>query len=90
MLFQLLLGSIPVFTLTKYNSCWITNQLSSKQRRLNMLMKKDVVKREIIKWLDVGDIYPIVDNIYVCHVSLVPKKGGIIVVTYERNELVPI
>lgn len=55
-----------------------------------MLMKKDVVKREIIKWLDVGDIYPIVDNNYVCHVSLVPKKGGIIVVTYERNELVPI
>ena len=47
-----------------------------------------VVKKDIIKWLDVGVIYPIADNSWVCHVQCVPKKGGMIVVPNERNELV--
>ena len=37
------------------------------QRRLNPPMQ-EVVKKEIIKWLDTGVIYPISDSIWVCHV----------------------
>ena len=50
---------------------------------------QEVVKKEIIKWLDIGVIYPISGSSRVCHVQCVPKKGGITVVTDERNELVP-
>ena len=50
---------------------------------------QEVVKKEIIKWLDIGVIYPISGSSWVCHVQCVPKKGGITVVTDERNEFVP-
>ena len=58
------------------------------QRRLNPPMQ-EVVKKEIIKWLDAGVIYPISDSNWVCPVQCVPKKGGMTVVPNERNELVP-
>ena len=58
------------------------------QRRLNPIMK-DVVKKEIIKWLDAGIIYPISDSMWVSLVQCVPKKGGITVVANEKNELIP-
>ena len=45
------------------------------QRRLNPPMQ-EVVKKEIIKWLDLGVIYPIADSSWVCPVQCVPKKGG--------------
>jgi len=40
---------------------------------------KEVVKKEIIKWLDGGIIYQISDNVWVSPVQYVPKKGGVIV-----------
>ncbi|KAL4313088.1 hypothetical protein GQ457_01G000070 [Hibiscus cannabinus] len=46
------------------------------QRRLNQAMK-DVVRKEILKWLDAGIIYPISDSEWVSPVQCVPKKGGI-------------
>ncbi|XP_049391614.1 uncharacterized protein LOC125856073 [Solanum stenotomum] len=58
------------------------------QRRLNAPMQ-EVVKKEIIKWLDVVVIYPIADSSWVCLVQCIPKKGGIIVVPNVKNELVP-
>ena len=45
--------------------------------------------KEIIKLLDAGIIYPIEDSPWVSPVHCVPKKGGMTVVTNERNELVP-
>nr|GEV66822.1 reverse transcriptase domain-containing protein [Tanacetum cinerariifolium] len=48
-----------------------------------------VVKKKIIKLLDVGIIYPIEDSPWVSPVHCVPKKGGMTVVTNEENELVP-
>ena len=59
------------------------------QRCLNQPMQ-EVVKKEIIKLLDAGVIYPITDSSWVCPVQCVPKKGGMPVVPNERNELVPI
>ncbi|KAL5564326.1 hypothetical protein UlMin_027490 [Ulmus minor] len=58
------------------------------QRRLNPIMK-EVVKKEIIKWLDAGIIYPISDSSWVSPVQCVPKKGGMIVIENEKNELIP-
>ncbi|KAL8116362.1 hypothetical protein AgCh_022748 [Apium graveolens] len=60
-----------------------------QQRRLNPIMK-EVVKKEILKWLDAGIIYPISDSSWVSSVQCVPKKGGITVVANEKNELIPI
>ncbi|GJS98808.1 reverse transcriptase domain-containing protein [Tanacetum coccineum] len=58
-----------------------------KQRRLNPNMQ-EVVKKEIMKLLDTGIIYPIVDSPWVSPIHCVVKKGGITVVTNENNELV--
>ena len=57
------------------------------QRCLNQPMQ-EVVKKEIIKLLDAGVIYQIVDSSWVCLVQCVPKKGGLTVVPNEKNELV--
>lgn len=58
------------------------------QRRLNPNMM-DVVKKEVIKLLDCGVIYPISDSRWVSPVQVVPSKSGITVVKNEENELVP-
>ncbi|KAJ9548124.1 hypothetical protein OSB04_020667 [Centaurea solstitialis] len=50
---------------------------------------QEVVKKEVIKLLDTGIIYPISDSPWVSHVQVVPKKGGLTVVTNDNNELVP-
>ncbi|KAJ9538724.1 hypothetical protein OSB04_031457 [Centaurea solstitialis] len=55
------------------------------QRRLNPIMK-EVVKKEILKWLDAGIIYPISSSGWVSPVQCVPKKGGTTVITNEKNE----
>ena len=62
--------------------------MAQPQRRLNPMMK-EVVKKEIIKWLDAGIIYPISDSEWVSPVQCVPNKGGMTVVPNEKNELIP-
>ncbi|CAL2277581.1 unnamed protein product [Prunus armeniaca] len=57
------------------------------QRRLIPNMK-EVVRKEVMKLLDVGIIYPISDSKWVSPVQVVPKKSGITVVKNEANELV--
>ena len=63
---------------------------SSKQpqRRLNPIMK-EVVKKEVLKLLDIGVIYPIADSKWVSPNQVVPKKSGVTVVANENNELIP-
>ena len=58
------------------------------QRRLNPIMK-EVVRKELLKWLNVGFIYAILDSPWVSPVHVVPKKGGFIVIINEKNELIP-
>ncbi|CAN6712693.1 unnamed protein product [Malus baccata var. baccata] len=58
------------------------------QRRLNPPMM-EVVKKEIIKLIDCGVIYPISDSRWVSPVQCVPKKSGVTVVANAENELVP-
>ena len=50
---------------------------------------REVVKKEIMKLLDVGIIYPISDNNWVSPIHVVPKKGGMTVIKNEHNELIP-
>ncbi|KAM1889595.1 hypothetical protein ACFX13_047560 [Malus domestica] len=58
------------------------------QRRLNPPMM-EVVKKEIIKLLDCGVIYPISDSHWVSPVQVVPKKSGVTMVKNAEDELVP-
>lgn len=58
------------------------------QHRLNPLMM-EVVKKEVIKLLDVGIIYPISDSKWVSPIQVVPKRSGVTIVKNEANELVP-
>ena len=59
------------------------------QRRLNLIMK-EVVRKEVLKWLNAGFIYAISDNPWVSLVHVVPKKGGFTAIRNEKNELNPI
>ncbi|GJZ87357.1 hypothetical protein Tco_0658967, partial [Tanacetum coccineum] len=58
------------------------------QRRVNPKIH-EVIKKEVIKLLDAGLIYPISDSPCVSPVHCVPKKGGMTVVENEDNELIP-
>ncbi|GJR71163.1 reverse transcriptase domain-containing protein [Tanacetum coccineum] len=58
------------------------------QRRVNLKIH-EVIKKEVLKLLDAGMIYPISDSPWVSPVHCVPKKGGITVVANEENELIP-
>ena len=58
------------------------------QRRLNPVMK-EVVKKEVLKWLNVGFIYVTSDNPWVSPVHVVPKKRGMTIIRNEKNELIP-
>ena len=58
------------------------------QRRLNPVMKEVVIK-EVLKWLNTGFIYAISDNPWVSPVHVVPKKGGFTMIRNEKNELIP-
>jgi hypothetical protein len=49
----------------------------------------EVVKKEVLKLLKVGVIYPISDSEWVSPVQVVPKMGGMIVIRNEKNELIP-
>nr|GEV95254.1 reverse transcriptase domain-containing protein [Tanacetum cinerariifolium] len=49
----------------------------------------EVIKKEVIKLLDAGLIYPISDSPWVSPVHCVPKKGGMAVIENEDNELIP-
>ena len=58
------------------------------QQRLNPMIK-EVVRKEILKLLEAGIIYPVADSEWVSPVHCVPKKGGITIVPNDKNELIP-
>ena len=51
---------------------------------------KEVVIKEVLKWLNAGFIYAISDSPWVSLVHVVPKKGRFTVIRNEKNELIPI
>ena len=58
------------------------------QRRLSPTMK-EVVRKEVLKWLDVGVIYPISYSSWVSPLHVVQKHRGTIVIRTENNTLLP-
>jgi hypothetical protein len=50
---------------------------------------REVVKKEVLKLLKAGVIYPISDSECDSLVQVVLKKGGMTVIRNEKNELVP-
>ncbi|GJY19252.1 reverse transcriptase domain-containing protein [Tanacetum coccineum] len=58
------------------------------QRRVNPKIH-EVIKKEVLKLLDAGLIYPISDSPWVSPVHCVPKKGGFTVVENKENDLIP-
>ena len=50
---------------------------------------KEVVRKELLKWLDARVIYPISDSAWVNPIQVVPKKGGTTVINIENNTLLP-
>ena len=54
------------------------------QRRLNPAMK-EVVKKEVLKWLQAGFIYAISNSPWASLVQVVPKRRGMIVVRNEKK-----
>jgi len=58
------------------------------QRRLNNVMR-EVVKKEVLKLLHAGIIYPVPHSEWVSPVQVVPKKGGMTVVENNKNKLIP-
>ena len=58
------------------------------QRRLNPTIQ-EVARYEVLKLLDVGIIYPILDSQWVSPTQVVRKKAGITVVWNSNNKLMP-
>ena len=49
---------------------------------------KEVVKKQVLKWINAGFIYAISYSPWVSPIHAVPKKGGMIVIRNEKNELI--
>ena len=55
---------------------------------MNPVMK-ETIRKDILKCLDIGIIYPISDRSWVSPVQVVPKKSGITMVKNDDDELIP-
>ncbi|KAA3455862.1 Transposon Ty3-I Gag-Pol polyprotein [Gossypium australe] len=51
---------------------------------------KEVVKKELLKWLNACIVYTISNSEWVSPTQCVPKKGGLTIVKNDKNELIPI
>ncbi|CAN6483242.1 unnamed protein product [Victoria cruziana] len=78
----------PAFYMHRIHTLDSSKPTHEFQRQLNPAMK-EVVKKEIIKWLDAGIIFPISDSEWVSPVQVVPKKSGLTVVKNEHWEEIP-
>jgi hypothetical protein len=62
--------------------------ISEHQQRLNNVMR-EVVKKDVLRPLKVGVIYPVSDSEWVSQVQVVPNKGGMTVICNGKNQLIP-
>ena len=49
---------------------------------------KEEVRKEVLKLLEAGLIYPISDSAWVSLVQVVPKKGGMTIIKNDKDELI--
>ena len=81
-------GIGPSYCMHKINMEADYKPMRQPQKRLNPIVKEEV-RKEVIKLLEAGLIYPILDSAWVSLVQVVPKKGGMTVVRNEKNDLIP-
>lgn len=81
-------GVSPLVCSHKINLEEGTSPRRDPQHRLNPTIK-EVVKNEVLKLLDAGLIYLIVDSKWVSPIQVVPKKSGVTVVKNDLGELIP-
>ena len=81
-------GISPSYCMHNINLEVDCKPMRQPQRRLNHIMKEEV-RKEVLKLLEVGLIYPILDSSWVSPVQVVLKKGGMTVVKNDRDELIP-
>ena len=81
-------GISPTLCQHKINLEADAKPVCDPQRRLNPKMK-EVVRKEILKLLEAGIIYPVADSEWVSPVHCVPKMGGITIVPNDKDELIP-
>ena len=67
-------GIVPSICMHKILMNDNVKPLIEHQRRLNPVMKEVVIK-EVLKWLNAGFIYAILDCSWVSPLHVVPKKG---------------
>ena len=70
-------GISPALCMHKINLEEDAKPVVDYQRRLHPKMK-EVVRKEVIRIMEAGIIYPIADSKWVSPVHCVPKKGGMI------------
>ena len=58
------------------------------QSRISPTMK-EVVRKEVLKWLDAGVIYPISNSLWVSPIQVIPKNKGTTVIRTETNAPLP-
>ena len=80
-------GISPALCMHKINLEEDAKPVVEYQRRLHPKMK-EVVRKEVIRLMESGIIYPIADSKWVSPVHCVPKKGGMTVVPNAEDELV--
>ena len=80
-------GISPSYCMHKINMEADFKPIRQPQRRLNPIMKEEVCK-EVLKLLEVGLIYPISDSEWVSPIQVVPKKGGMMVIKNDKDELI--
>nr|GEZ48631.1 reverse transcriptase domain-containing protein, chloroplastic [Tanacetum cinerariifolium] len=86
-----------IFDIKGIDPCFCTHKILMEddfkpavqhQIRVNQKIH-DVIKKEVIKLLDTGLIYPIFDSLWVSPVHCVPKNGGMIALENDNNEFIP-
>jgi hypothetical protein len=50
---------------------------------------REVVKKDVLKPLKAGVIYPVSDSEWVSQVQVVPNKGGMTIICNEKNQFIP-
>jgi len=85
---QDLKGISPVLCTHRIPTNTEITPLREPQRRLQNTMR-EVVKKEVLKLLHAGIIYPIPHSEWVSPVQVVPKKRGMTVVQNDKNDLIP-
>jgi hypothetical protein len=50
---------------------------------------REVMKKEVLKLLHAGIIYPVPHSEWVSPIQVVPKKGGMMAIENNKNKLIP-